>query len=204
MGSDRGIFEPMFGRDLLEEVDDVMDAVDQASEDGLQGMDRWTQVEEARQKRERHEERQQMLLVERLVDELPEAFEYVKGRLATHGKAVADKLVVKTATAAVLGTETLATRFVGKVVEQVYRERMDRVEAMGRLGRKRPVPGGAPSGAPNPFTQQPVMEPLSSPEEDAANDIFDKIMAKVHSVLNPLRMWVARRQAKQSGWLEEP
>lgn len=200
MGNDRGIFDSMFGRDLLGEVDDVMDAVDQSLEDGYNGIDRRARVEEARQKRERHEERQRMLLLQRLIDELPETADYIRKGIVAHTKDAADRIVVQSAATAVLGTEMLAARFVGKVVEQVYRERMDRMETLSRLGRKRPVARtssvSGPAAGPAGWSR--------SPEEEAVEDVFDQLMSKVHSVLHPLRMWVARKQAKQSGWLEEP
>jgi hypothetical protein len=195
----QGIFTPMFDEVTLREAEEMAQAHDQALSEGRRGetvspgLRERELVAEAEERRLAQERRRDMLLVERVFDELPETFGYLRKHAAQRVRDVSQNVFIKGGAAVVLGAERLAVRWAAKVTDEVYRTRMDRKAALSRLGRKRAQRGSDLFA--NPGVRNPAFEAerYATPEEEVANDLFDQLTAKIHGFFHRPRIWLAKK-----------
>lgn len=176
MGMNNGIFEPMFDAGILDEAEE-MSRIGESIGDGFE---RHRQISEMEARQFRHQERQKMLLIERVIDELPETADFLRDHAAARLRAASTLIIDKGLGGTLRWSEGVATRFVAKVADEVYRERLDRVEAMSRLGRK-----------PSSMGSQPPSDRDAA--RDAAQEALNILYDKVDGAFAPLRSWLARR-----------
>lgn len=198
-GSDdigKGIFSPMFDQGALDEAEHGAAAADQAMWEKRSNPILNTRIRtrellaEAQEQEERMRERQEMLLVARFLDELPETIDFLRATARRRGAGVRHRLRRKL-DGAVDAVERRAVRIITMAAQEVYRERMEQVELVTRLGRKRPQRGSDPVRTPGiDIGDDPENRP--TPESNAVNDVFHRMAAKVDGLLNPIRRWLSR------------
>ncbi len=193
----------MFDRRTLREAEELASADDQmmaeraAGDDVSPGLRRREIIASMEEQRRARERRQDMLLVERLVDEFPETFEYLREGAASHLRRVSKTVLMRGGVNTLAAAERLVVRLLAGAVDEVYRNRMDRVAGMSRLGRQREQKGSDPYANPGVRSSfEPA--PVATPEEAAANDVFDRLSQGVGSVFRKPLVWLLRRMDEDS------
>jgi hypothetical protein len=183
----------MFDEGALRDAEDMAQSFDEALSEGRSGELNGTPIgmrerelmAEREERRRKQQERQEMLLIERVIDELPDTAAYVRNRVVTHARDVVGKSVLRAGAHVVMKVESFAVRGVSKVVQHVYQERLDRAEAMARLGRRKDRRD--PRGGSNERVY------AKDAGAEAANDLFEHLATRIHVAFHRPRVWLARK-----------
>lgn len=134
---DNGIFTPMFGSDGSDDLEDWLDVADEMVDGArLQGAsiaEAVSTVDERNAHRSRIRSRQEMLLVQRLVEEWPETKDCLRQKVVDRFEAEAEAVLV-VAKEGLDFLERSAARFAGIMASEMMRAELDRWDAATRLG----------------------------------------------------------------------